>query len=74
MICPRCDSEKVDLLTKSPVGDFWEVYICDACTFSWRNTESERVTDPEKYDARFKMTQQEIDDLGIIPPIPKLKV
>lgn len=73
MICPRCDSDKVELLTKSPVGDAWEVHICNTCTFSWRNTESERVTNPEKYDERFKLTKEEIDGLGIIPPIPALK-
>ena len=43
MICPRCNSEKVDLLTKAPKDDAWEVYICDTCTFSWRNTGGENI-------------------------------
>ncbi|MEH6985727.1 non-oxidative hydroxyarylic acid decarboxylases subunit D, partial [Priestia megaterium] len=39
MKCPRCEFEKVSLLTKAPVDDAWEVYICETCTLSWRNTE-----------------------------------
>ena len=29
MKCPRCDSELVSVMVKSPVGDAWEVYLCD---------------------------------------------
>ncbi|PTI60477.1 non-oxidative hydroxyarylic acid decarboxylases subunit D, partial [Staphylococcus succinus] len=29
MICPRCDSEKVELLTTAPKDNAWEVYICE---------------------------------------------
>ncbi|MFP3887765.1 vanillic acid non-oxidative decarboxylation protein [Priestia filamentosa] len=73
MKCPRCDSEKVSLLTKAPVDDAWEVYICDICTLSWRNTESDNITDPEKYDKRFKLNPAEFKELDQIPPIPELK-
>ena len=73
MQCPRCDSEKVSLLTKSPVGDVWEVYLCGTCHFTWRNTESENITNPEKYDKRFKLNPAEFDQLAQIPPIPPLK-
>lgn len=73
MICPRCDSKEVKLLTKSPVGDVWEVYICQTCCFSWRSTESEEITNPEKYDKRFKIKAEIIPNLAQIPPIPKLK-
>jgi transposase-like protein len=55
MKCPRCDSEKVSVLTKAPVDDAWEVYPCGTCHFTWRNTESENITNPEKYDKRFKL-------------------
>jgi transcription elongation factor Elf1 len=73
MICPRCDSEKVSLLTKAPVDDAWEVYICGTCTFSWRNTESENITNPEKYDRRFKLNPANFNKLDQIPPIPEIK-
>lgn len=71
MICPRCDSTKIELLTKAPKDNAWEVYICEECSFSWRTTESEEVTNPDKYDKRFKIDRASIDSLPIMPPLPK---
>ena len=45
MKCPRCGSETVRDMTKSPVGDVWEVYVCDTCYYSWRSTEEIHVHD-----------------------------
>lgn len=73
MICPRCDSELVSVMAKSPVGDVWEVYLCDTCQFSWRSTEGENIIDPEKYDKRFKLDPNKFDKLDQIPPIPSLR-
>ena len=73
MICPRCDSNTADLLLKAPVDNAWEVYICGTCSFTWRSTESEAITDPAKYDLRFKISANAISDLPVLPPIPKLK-
>ncbi|ATH63585.1 vanillate/4-hydroxybenzoate decarboxylase subunit D [Staphylococcus pasteuri] len=73
MMCPRCDSKDVELLTKAPKDDAWEVHICNTCTFSWRSTEGEHITDPEKYDKRFKLNPEEFESLDQIPPIPELK-
>jgi vanillate/4-hydroxybenzoate decarboxylase subunit D len=72
MICPRCDSDNAALLVKAPVDDAWEIYICGTCNFSWRSTESEDITDPAKYDPRFKIDPKEIPNLSVLPPIPKL--
>jgi transposase-like protein len=72
MKCPRCDSELVRVMVKSPVGDAWEVYLCDTCKFSWRSTEGANITDPEQYDKRFKLNPEEFDKLDKIPPIPPL--
>jgi vanillate/4-hydroxybenzoate decarboxylase subunit D len=73
MICPRCDSDKAHVLTESPVGKVWTVYICDQCYYSWRNTESEEITNPAKYSAKWKLTAEKIANLQMIPPIPPLK-
>ena len=67
MKCPRCGSEKVRVMTKSPVGDVWEVYVCDTCCYSWRSTENVHVDDI------FKLTPEAIANLAPIPPVPPLK-
>ena len=45
MKCPRCNADTVRVMTKSPVGDVWEVYVCDTCSYSWRSTEEIHVHD-----------------------------
>ncbi|KAA8757856.1 vanillic acid non-oxidative decarboxylation protein, partial [Priestia megaterium] len=40
---------------------------------SWRNTEGPNITDPEKYDKRFKLNPAEFKELDQIPPISELK-
>ncbi len=72
MICPRCDSDAAELLVKAPVDNAWEVYLCGTCNFSWRSSESEDITDPARYDRRFKIDSRLIPNLPVIPPIPKL--
>jgi vanillate/4-hydroxybenzoate decarboxylase subunit D len=73
MICPRCDSEISEILVKAPIDSAWEVYKCNKCAYIWRSTESEDVTDPKKYDSRFKINPANIDELPVMPPIPKLE-
>ena len=66
MKCPRCDAETVRVMTKSPVGDVWEVYVCDTCSYSWRSTEEIHVHDV------FKLKPEDIPGLQQIPPVPPL--
>ncbi|PKQ38074.1 MAG: vanillic acid non-oxidative decarboxylation protein [Actinobacteria bacterium HGW-Actinobacteria-1] len=68
MKCPRCDSENTRTMVKSPVGDVWEVYVCEVCWYSWRSTENPVVL------PKFKLTEESIAALGVIPPIPPLDV
>ncbi len=72
MICPRCDSNAADLLVKAPVENAWEVYICGTCNFTWRSTECEDITNPAKYDRRFKIDPISIRNMPVIPPVAKL--
>ncbi len=67
MKCPRCDSETVRVMTKSPVGDVWKVYVCDTCCYSWRSTEDIHVHDV------FKLNPADIPNLQQIPAVPPLK-
>lgn len=73
MQCPRCDSTTVSVMATSPVGDVWEVYFCETCSFSWRSTEPDDITDPAKYDPRFKIDPATIASLDEMPPIPPLR-
>ena len=73
MICPRCETDKVNLMVKSPVGNVWEMYICETCTYSWRSTESADKTDPARYAKNFKINPSEIPNMLVIPTIPPLK-
>lgn len=73
MICPRCDTDKVELLVKSPVGNAWEMYICSTCTYSWRSTETPDKTDPKVYSSKFKIDATKIDKMLMIPAIAPLK-
>jgi hypothetical protein len=73
MICPRCETDKVDLMVKSPVGNAWEMYLCRTCTYSWRSTESAAKTDPASYNRKFKIDPAAIGKMLMIPPIPPLK-
>ena len=67
MMCPRCDKDEARVMVKSPVGDVWEVYVCDNCFFSWRSTETIKIL------PQFKLNDQKIATMQAIPPIPALK-
>lgn len=66
MTCPRCGSDKIRVMVKSPVGDAWEVYVCENCVYSWRSTEN-----PDIHE-KFKLNPEEIPELQVIPPVPPL--
>ena len=69
MICPRCDSKNANLLISSPVGNEWEMYICNDCNFTWRSTEPENIRGPKMYDPKFKLTKKKISMMMVNPPI-----
>ena len=69
MICPRCDSKNANLLIPSPVGNEWEMYICNECNFTWRSTEPENIRKPKMYDSKFKLTKEKISKMMVNPPI-----
>lgn len=67
MKCPRCDKAETRVMVKSPIGNVWEVYVCDNCFFSWRSTETIKIL------PQFKLNDQKIATMQMIPPIPPLK-
>ena len=36
LVCPRCRSEAIEVLTNSPVKGVWTIYICKTCIYAWR--------------------------------------
>lgn len=71
-ICPRCESDTTSVLTTSPVKGVWEVYHCGTCLFAWRSIEPDYITDPKKYDQRFKLDPDEFDTMDVTPPVAEL--
>ena len=68
MICPRCDGENTRVMVTSPVGNVWEVYLCEDCYYSWRSTEDIKIK------PKFKLKKEKIEKMDVIPPIPPLEV
>lgn len=73
MICPRCTWETLNRLATSPVPDVWEVLQCARCLYTWRTSEPERRTRRESYPARYRMTQDDIDNASEVPAVPPLR-
>ena len=67
MDCPRCNGKNARVMTKSPVENEWEVYVCPDCYYSWRSTEELHIID------KFKLDEEKIKNMDVIPPIPPLE-
>jgi hypothetical protein len=72
-ICPRCRSATTQVRAKSPVAGVWTVSGCDTCFYTWRSTEPEENTNPEKYPAVFRLNPADLGKLPAIPNIPPLR-
>ncbi|RJQ79758.1 hypothetical protein D5S17_10020 [Pseudonocardiaceae bacterium YIM PH 21723] len=70
MICPRCRHPKTTVLATSPVPGVWEVLSCDRCLFSWRTTEPANRIDPDRYPARYRFTEHDIESAVDVPVVP----
>ena len=71
--CPRCRSNTTVVRTVSPKAGVWTVYGCDTCFYTWRSTEPEENTNPDKYPAVFRLTQENLAKLEVAPTIPPLR-
>ncbi|MGA9173589.1 MAG: non-oxidative hydroxyarylic acid decarboxylases subunit D [Thermoactinomyces sp.] len=68
--CPRCETKKAEVVTKSPVKGAWEVYQCPVCLFTWRSSEPETITNPEKYNKAFKVDPADVPLATQVPAVP----
>ena len=71
--CPRCRSNTTVVRAVSPKAGVWTVYGCDTCFYTWRSTEPEENTNPDKYPAVFRLTQENLAKLEVAPTIPPLR-
>jgi vanillate/4-hydroxybenzoate decarboxylase subunit D len=49
------------------------VYGCDTCFYTWRSTEPEENTNPDKYPAVFRLVPENLAKLQVAPSIPPLR-
>jgi hypothetical protein len=72
-LCPRCRSATTEVRTASPVEGVWTVYGCRTCLYTWRSTEPEENTDPDKYPAVFRLKPEDLAKFAVVPSIPPLR-
>ncbi len=71
--CPRCESQKTELVSKSPVEGAWVIYNCPVCFYSWRSSEPDYAIRPEHYNPHFKIRLEDIGNFAEVPFIPPLR-
>jgi len=72
-VCPRCRSNTTAVRSVSPVAGVWTVYGCDTCFYTWRSTEAEAYTDPDRYPVVFRLAPEILPKLQVAPRIPPLR-
>ena len=70
LVCPRCRSGTIEVLTNSPAEGVWTIYSCKTCLYAWRSTEPEENTDPEKYPEPFRLKPEDLAKFPVVPTIP----
>jgi vanillate/4-hydroxybenzoate decarboxylase subunit D len=68
--CPRCRSRTIAMQSTSPVAGAWTVFGCATCLYTWRSTEPEENTNPDKYPAVFRLKAEDMPNLAVSPSIP----
>jgi hypothetical protein len=57
-------------MARSPAAGAWEMHLCRTCFFGWRTTEPETTVNPDLYDARFRLTPDQIAAFSEVPKVP----
>ena len=57
----------------SPVAGVWTVFGCDTCFYTWRSTEPDENTNPDKYPEVFRLNPEDLANLPEMPTIPPLR-
>lgn len=73
LVCPRCRSADVAVISRSPVKDVWTVHGCEVCLYAWRDTEPEENRNPDLYPESFRLKAEDVGNFPIVPTIPALR-
>ena len=60
MQCVRCLKDTASKIAEAPDGsNAWELYYCDRCHYTWRNSEPDYITDIAKRDPWAQLDKRE---------------
>lgn len=68
MRCPRCGKENLRLEYEGKEDNkvIWRIYHCNLCSFTWRDTEPEHITNFEKRDSDFRVYPDDLERYPIV--------
>jgi vanillate/4-hydroxybenzoate decarboxylase subunit D len=55
----------------SPVSGAWQLHLCGTCFYGWRTSEPAPLINPDLYDARFRLTPDQLAKFKELPPVPR---
>ncbi|HWE12097.1 MAG TPA: non-oxidative hydroxyarylic acid decarboxylases subunit D [Solirubrobacteraceae bacterium] len=73
LVCPRCRSTAVAVISHSPVNGVWSVHGCETCLYVWRDTEPEENRNPDLYPEPFRLKAEDVRSFLVVPTIPPLR-
>ena len=64
MQCVRCLNDTASKVVDAPDNSgAWEIYFCEKCRYSWRSTEEDFITDIDKRNPKFQVTEKDFEKL-----------
>jgi hypothetical protein len=73
LVCPRCRSTAVAVISRSPVKGVWTVHGCEICLYAWRDTEPEENRNSDLYPEPFRLNAEDVRSFPVVPTIPPLR-
>jgi C4-type Zn-finger protein len=73
LVCPRCRSTALAVISRSPVKGVWTVHGCEICLYAWRDTEPEENRNPDLYPEPFRLNAEDVGSFLVVPTIPPLR-
>lgn len=73
MKCPRCLAGNTYSCKEGREEGrlIWTMYYCNACNFSWRDSEPEATINPDLRPSKFQVDPTRFEDFDVVLPPPK---